>query len=657
MNLILAALVNGMVAGGAIAFAVWTALRLIPRNSLNAATRYAVWWIVLLVTAALPFWYLLSTAHSASAISAALPAPRSISFRSGLPQARRPAESGPSLPIPASSASIRPPSPTSSRRAFPITLAAGPWPARVLIVWLMSSILMFIRLVASAIILESRKARACKAPPMLDSQVAHWASSCGSTRRRIRLGSSREISTPLVAGPWRPSILIPARLLDDLNEGDLEQIGIHEAAHLARRDDYALLIQRTLEAVFALHPVVRRVSNRIDLEREIACDDFVVAATGNPKPYAACLARVVELSGGVRALPVAVAAAEDRSHLALRVETLLDNTRRTGTRLLGVRLAVAAACIAALSWGAAETRGLLAFAQPLTIPAALVPAQKAAPAMPRMDAAAPSALPGAPLFAQAVPPVPPPALPTAPGNPDAPMVFVPVEVRDPVGRFVTGLDKDVFKVRENGVDQAITRLMGPGERTDIFVLADPGIAPRAHRLDLMGFAAANAVVFPYDIGQRILPDAVRSVLQSEKNNGNRKAMFILTTSLANTRNYTPAELRAASGDITMPVYTFEVSDPAVPPEASADPASQPPILNEIALQTGGRHIAVPKPDDLPDAVGQALIAVRNLYFLGYTSSDTARDGRYRSLQVTVEAPRGLPKLTASSRPGYIARNQ
>src|SRR5260370_21934325 len=100
-------------------------------------------------------------------------------------------------------------------------------------------------------------------------------------------------------------------------------MGLHEAAHLARGDDVALIFQRLLQAVFALHPVVHWIARRIDLEREIACDDFVVEATGQPRPYAACLTRVVELTGGVRPPPVAPAP-EAPSHPTTRVKKLHD---------------------------------------------------------------------------------------------------------------------------------------------------------------------------------------------------------------------------------------------------------------------------------------------------------------------------------------------
>ncbi len=403
MNSILAALVNGMLASAGLAFVVWMGLRLAPGSLLNAATRYVVWWAVLVVAIALPVLY--------------LPARRAVAV------VKRPVatsvEQAPSIysagrPLVVSEMHAPPfPAPQPVRRpAFPIAIAAGLWPGRILVVWFAASILMLIRLLASVVTLERRKARAWGAPAALTA-------GCNGSGRKIRVAISQEIPVPLVAGPWRPAILWPARLLNELSERELRQIGIHEAAHLARRDDYALMIQRVLEAVFALHPVVRWVSKRIDLEREIACDDFVIATTGEAQPYAACLARVVELSGGVRALRVAVAAAEDRSHLARRVEMLLDNSRHTGTRLLGLRLAAATLSIAALAGGAARTPAVLEFARPQRVFHGLMESSRPVPT----DVVP---LPNV-LIAQAVTPLAPP-FPVAPQPPvqgaSAPMVFL-----------------------------------------------------------------------------------------------------------------------------------------------------------------------------------------------------------------------------------------
>src|ERR1700761_8327774 len=55
---ILASLLNAAIPTLAIAAAVWLVLRLAPRRAFNAATRYAIWWTVLLLAALLPLFYL-----------------------------------------------------------------------------------------------------------------------------------------------------------------------------------------------------------------------------------------------------------------------------------------------------------------------------------------------------------------------------------------------------------------------------------------------------------------------------------------------------------------------------------------------------------------------------------------------------------------------
>ena len=446
MNTILAGLLNGIVVSVVLAFVVGVMLRLLPGTTLNAATRYAIWWIVLAVTIALPLSYFRPARNSPIPPSAVA---HSIPIRTTHVTAPRPGAS--ELKYAVSTVPVAEPAQRLPTVTFPLALPAGPWPARIITVWIVVTCLMLVRLAWSAILLERRKLRAIDAPAILTARVV----------------VSSEISIPLVAGPWRRCIMLPARLLDELDEPELEQIGIHEAAHLLRGDDYALLIQRTLEALFALHPVVRWISRRIDLEREIACDDCVIAVTADPHPYAACLARVVQLTGGIRATPVATSAA-DRSHLARRVDMLLDNSRHLGTRLLGLRLALATLSLASLSWGAAQMPGLISFAATPLREKQPTPISTEAP-MPLIAQADRPASPVAPRpLSQPVTPPPP-----------AP-VFVSIVARDPLGRFVTGLDQNTFTIKEDGVEQVTTELSQPAhtdERADLFVVVGAEVNP------------------------------------------------------------------------------------------------------------------------------------------------------------------------------------
>lgn len=336
MSAVLSAFINAGIAGAGITIAVWLALSIAPRRALNAATRYAIWWITLLVVVALPMFYL---PHRADPVAAFVPivAPASQTITLTVTD-----------PTPVSSDA-----PAAARwPQFPLEISAGPWPVRIFTAWGIVALLMLLRLLASYVILEQRKRRARPA-----KDLSRWP---------VRALISSDIASPMAAGLFRPAILLPERLLAELDADELDQIRLHETAHLLRRDDIALLIQRTIEALFVLHPVVRWITRRIDLEREIACDDFVIGHTGQARPYASCLTRVVEIAGGVRSpkmgTSVAAAATEERSHLARRIEMLLDKTRHTGTRLLKIRLLLMVAALLALALVAVKTPGLIAFA-------------------------------------------------------------------------------------------------------------------------------------------------------------------------------------------------------------------------------------------------------------------------------------------------------
>jgi len=347
------ALVNGSILGALVTGAVWLALRLTPRRVLNAATRYALWWATLAVVVALPTLYLPGPVRqTVSNRSLTAAAPATVATAVLQPLAR-------TTLVHRSQLKTEPP-----LLHFPIQIAASGWPRWVMLTWAAAGLILLFRLLASFVLLGLTSARAQDAPLAVREVARPWLAR-GTNRRGVRLAGSPEIAIPVAVGPWRPAILIPCGLLEELGHEELEQIVLHEASHLARRDDYALLLQRLVEAVFAPHPVVRWIARRIDLEREIACDDRVIAVTGRPRSYATCLTRVVEWSGGVRSSLAAATAADGSSHLARRIDMLLDKTRHTGTQLLKARLTAMLAAVVLLAWIAGRSPGFVAFAAPL----------------------------------------------------------------------------------------------------------------------------------------------------------------------------------------------------------------------------------------------------------------------------------------------------
>jgi len=116
-----------------------------------------------------------------------------------------------------------------------------------------------------------------------------------------RLGLRREPSVLLVDSPdslfvcgfRRPMLVLPTSLPASLGPAELEQVVLHELAHLRRGDLYwgwTIELARTL---YFFNPVVYWVAYCLHLERELACDQVAMTVSGHtPGDYAQTLVRV-----------------------------------------------------------------------------------------------------------------------------------------------------------------------------------------------------------------------------------------------------------------------------------------------------------------------------------------------------------------------------
>jgi hypothetical protein len=132
-----------------------------------------------------------------------------------------------------------------------------------------------------------------------------------------------------VLGFHDPCIAVPSLLLTELRPDELDQIILHEYGHVQRRDDWLRLLQTLLEGAMWLHPAVWLIGRALNLEREVACDDWVIGRTGSPRNYARCLSRAAQRPRATAAPAFAEAWFGVRRHLVTRVDRLLDNRRNT----------------------------------------------------------------------------------------------------------------------------------------------------------------------------------------------------------------------------------------------------------------------------------------------------------------------------------------
>jgi beta-lactamase regulating signal transducer with metallopeptidase domain len=342
MTIILEAFLNTLWQTGAIALLAWAALRWTPR--INAATRAAVWWAVLAFVVLLPFIRGLRELPGEGPAS-----------RPGLAMAVSQASAPDGVPEPVAL-------PLPRQETAQVTLPYGSWTTLFFAVWFAFFAGQCARLVCSYIHLCRLKERGRRPSREQQANFDAWMMTC-AIRRPARLLISPAVPMPVAVGFRYPAVVLPASLLGGLTAAELDHVLLHELAHIARRDDWTNLLARIAGSVLALHPVAAWVLRQIDRERELACDDWVVAATGAARPYAASLARLFELCTSRRGVLLASGIADGGSQLGNRIALLLRRGREFSPQTSALRVSACAAVMLILMIAASRTPAWIAFAQ------------------------------------------------------------------------------------------------------------------------------------------------------------------------------------------------------------------------------------------------------------------------------------------------------
>ena len=299
-------LLDSLIEGGAICLCVALILRIISRQ--NAATRFAVWFSALMAVAVLPWasgaWLHTGVAHAAAGHPVSLPESWAIYFLVGW-----------------------------GLLALWFSLRLG------LAIWHLNAL----RRNCIAVDLDE-----------LDPVVRQTFQSYGGSRR-IGLCTSEQVRVPTAAGLAKPAILIPHSLMRELSPAELNQVVLHELAHFRRWDDWTNLIQQVVTALLFFHPAIWWIEKKIGLEREMACDDAVLAETASPRAYAECLARLAEKTLMSRGVALAQAVLGKVRQTSARIARILD-TNRPAPALYTSRLTVSLVAVLAIACAAAYSR-------------------------------------------------------------------------------------------------------------------------------------------------------------------------------------------------------------------------------------------------------------------------------------------------------------
>ncbi len=119
--------------------------------------------------------------------------------------------------------------------------------------------------------------------------------SAAGIKTPMTIVSSRDNLEPGIVGIWKPVLMWPGHLSNNLKNDHVEPIMAHELCHVIRRDNLLASAHMVVSAVFWFHPVVWWIGMRLIEERERACDEQVLSIGQSPATYAAGILKTCEL--------------------------------------------------------------------------------------------------------------------------------------------------------------------------------------------------------------------------------------------------------------------------------------------------------------------------------------------------------------------------
>jgi Ca-activated chloride channel homolog len=274
------------------------------------------------------------------------------------------------------------------------------------------------------------------------------------------------------------------------------------------------------------------------------------------------------------------------------------------------------------------------------------------------------------------------------------LVALNVAVTDPQGRYITGLERDDFRVFEDGVEQKISFFSHGEVPLDLVIALDTSASMRDRMEDAKEAAIGFAKVLREGDRGAILEfnSAVRVQQKLTTDHSSLKTAIARTTAAGGTSMYNAIyvglkELEAAAAETTevrrqavvvfsdgedttsllafddvldlarrsaVTVYTIMLRSPyelnrsisrglAVSSQAEFE-------MRRMAEETGGRALYPNEISELKGAYEEIAGELSNQYSLGYSSSNKERDGSFRRVMVRVLTSNAIPR----TRQGYLA---
>ena len=278
-------------------------------------------------------------------------------------------------------------------------------------------------------------------------------------------------------------------------------------------------------------------------------------------------------------------------------------------------------------------------------------------------------------------------------NVDVDVVLVNATVTDAQGHYVAKLEQEGFRLWEDRIEQkieyfasedipqtvgilfdvsgsmhnkitvaqeAVMKFLQMGKRDDEFFLIQFNDRAELSIDFTSNFARLEKqLVTASADGNTALYDAIYLGLQKVRAAHNpRKALLLITDGEDNWSSYTLSEVKEFLKESDAQLYAIGIeswdSHPSLRPQERRDPRIARMVLKELSDISGGRAFFATSVADLDDICTRIAIELQSQYVLGFISTNTNKDGKWRKISLKVEPAKNSPRLYVRAKRGYYA---
>ena len=262
---------------------------------------------------------------------------------------------------------------------------------------------------------------------------------------------------------------------------------------------------------------------------------------------------------------------------------------------------------------------------------------------------------------------------------DSSIVVLNASVTDASGKAVLGLDRKLFHVFEDGVEQSIESFGAESTPFAAVILLDTS-GSMEERVTLARAAAIqfldgsrsddNVAIYNFDSKVKLVQDFSGSRYMNDKafdlkadgmtslNDAvykaaevlsrrpeKRRAIILLSDGADTSSRFSDDKALKAALSVNAVIYTVDMSAVG---STGKDRVQDQGVLKRFAEKTGGRFVSAPGGIAMRDAFKRIVEELGGQYTIAYQPANGARDGKWRSIELRI----ARPGLTIRTRKGY-----